>query len=118
MFTRFVIVRQRRFMVAALVVAVLLLSGVAAMAQGPQPQDVQANLGSGFTYQGQLKNGSTPFSGSCNMQFSLWDSQTNNTGQIGNTDLVPDVNVSNGLFTTIVNSSGLFGLTAFNGEAR
>ena len=111
MFRMYVVNRRLRSLVA-LVSAALLLSGVAATALGPQPQAV---LGTGFTYQGQLKNGTAPYSGSCNVQFSLWDSQNNNTGQVGSTHTIPGVPVSTGFFTALVNSGGQFGPTAFNG---
>ena len=65
----------RWWALVACVLAALLLSVAAVTAQGPQPQGAQAALGPGFTYQGQLKTGTAPYTGSCNMQFSLWDAQ-------------------------------------------
>ena len=55
-----------------------------------QAQDVQppvtltAALGTGFTYQGQLKKGSTLITGSCDFQFSLWDAEASGS-PIGST---------------------------------
>ena len=88
------IVNRRGLWLVALVSAALLLSVAAVTAQGPQPQGPQALLGPGFTYQGQLKNGTTPYNGPCNMQFSLWDSQSNGTGQVGGTHTIPGVAVN------------------------
>src|SRR5438105_4662704 len=51
------VVNRRWLCAVALLLAALFVSGVAVTAQGPQPQ---AALGTGFTYQGQLKNGSAP----------------------------------------------------------
>src|SRR5439155_19209121 len=100
------VVNRRWLCVVALVLAALLVSGVAVTAQGPQPQGVQAALGPGFTYQGQLKNLGGAINGTCNMQFSLWDAQSNGT-QVGVPHTIPGVTVSNGLFTVFVNSGGL-----------
>ena len=50
---------------------------------GPTSPQPPGPVGSGFTYQGQLKSSNVPVGGSCNMQFSLWDSAGNNTGQLG-----------------------------------
>src|SRR5947208_12950983 len=112
------IVNRRLWSLVALVLAALLLSVAAVTAQGPQPQ---AALGAGFTYQGQLKTGTTPYSGSCNMQFSLWDAQGSGSpptggAQVGSTHSIPSVPVSNGLFTVVVNSGGQFGPSAFHGQ--
>ena len=63
------------------------------------------------------------YSGACDMQFSLWDAQgagsppTGGT-QIGSNDSLPGVNVSNGLFTVVVNNAGQFGASAFNAQER
>src|SRR5438093_10169635 len=111
------VVNRRLWSLLALVLAALLLSVAAVTAQGPQPQGTQAALGPGFTYQGQLKNGAAPYSGSCNLQFSLWDAQSSGT-HIGSTQTIPGVPVNNGLFTVLVNSAGQFGASAFNGQER
>ncbi|MBC7226200.1 MAG: tail fiber domain-containing protein [Thermoflexales bacterium] len=99
--------------VAALAVAVGLTR-----AQEPQPPGgvgIQAALGTAFTYQGQLKQGGNPVSATCDFQFSLWDSLSNSTGQIGSTQTRTGVQVSNGLFTI---PDLDFGAGAFQGDAR
>lgn len=77
----------------------------------------QALAGTGFTYQGQLKNASGLITGTCNFEFSLWDALSAGT-QIGSTQRVASVSVSDGLFTVQLNSSGQFGAGAFNGQGR
>src|SRR5438477_6941993 len=106
-----------------LVLAALLLSAAAVTAQGPVPQGPQTILGSGFTFQGQLKNGAAAYNGSCNMQFSLWDTQGTGSppsggSQVGSADPLPGVQVSTGLFTVLVNRTGLLGPSAFIGQER
>ncbi len=66
--------------------------------------------GQAFTYQGQLKQGGIPYSGSADMQFSLVEviGQT----PVGATVEVPDVDVVNGLFTVTLD----FGGGVFDGE--
>lgn len=70
-----------------------------------------------FTYQGQLKNGSGPVDGTCDMQFSLWDAPSG-PNQIGSLQNVIGQTVSKGLFTIVLNSGNEFGATPFTGEAR
>lgn len=101
--------------VLVFVLLVTVLSGVIVEAQGPQPGSrVPRNgLNTGFTYQGQLKNGGAVVNGTCDFQFGLWNSASLGS-QIGATVTVPSVIVMNGLFTTLVD----FGTSAFNGDAR
>ncbi|NLE61504.1 MAG: hypothetical protein GX616_24395, partial [Planctomycetes bacterium] len=70
-------------------------------------------LGTAFTYQGQLKSGGAPYTGTADMQFTLYDAAV-----AGNIVAGPiasgNVQVANGLFTTTLD----FGASAFNGEAR
>src|SRR5437588_4887441 len=112
------VVNRRWLCVIALVLAALLVSGVAVTAQGPQPQGTQATLGAGFTYQGQLKKNNAGVNDTCNMTFSLWDSQSGGTGQVGGNQVINGVTVANGLFTVVLNGAGQFGPGAFNGQAR
>lgn len=77
----------------------------------------QTPLSPGFTYQGHLNQNGVPVDGAVNLRFSLWDAATNGA-QIGTSLPIADVPVANGVFTVLLNASGEFGPTAFNGEAR
>lgn len=90
------------------------LFGAGANAQEPT---LQANLGTGFTYQGQLKSSGSAYTGTCDFQFGLWDDMSAGT-QKGITQTVSSVSVTDGLFTTVLNSGNEFGTTAFDGNAR
>ncbi len=101
-------------MIALLAVGVGVLT---VSAQGPQPQSSQVALGSGFTYQSQLKKNNTPVNdNNCSMTFTLWDSQSNGS-QLGIQTLNP-VAVANGLFTVVLNAGNQFGASAFDGQER
>jgi len=109
---------MRKWIPVGSLIAVLLLALAAGMtrAQGPQPRgdvSAQAALGTGFTYQGQLKEDGNPVNGTCDFQFSLYDAESGGT-QIGATETRTNVQVSNGLFTVQLD----FGSEAFQGEAR
>ena len=79
---------------------------VAPPALGPQLQ-----VGTAFTYQGQLKRGAAPVTGNCSMDFRLYD-QSSGGNQVGG-PIVPTVPVNNSQFTVQLD----FGV-AFTGEAR
>jgi hypothetical protein len=121
------IMNQRRVLFISLTVVLLLvLTGSYLYAQGPDPQagpggskgGLQAPLGSGFTYQGQLKDsGGNPINDTCDFTFSLWDAATAGT-QVGSDGAVTGVTVTDGYFAALVNSGGEFGAGAFAGEAR
>jgi hypothetical protein len=109
---------QHKFFLSALCIAAVLFSSVVVTtAQGPQPLRVQTALGTGFTYQGQLSSSSGPINGACDFQFGLHDA-LNGGAQLGSTQTVNSVSVSNGVFTVVLNGAGEFGASAFTGEAR
>ena len=97
---------------------------VPGLAQGTDTQiDVgpQSVVGTGFTYQGQLKQGSAPFSGNCDFQFTLWNDPTAGT-QVTGAVSKPNVAVNRGVFTV---PDIRFGMTtsspyyqSFSGAAR
>jgi len=72
-----------------------------------------ALVSSSFTYQGQLKQGTVPVSGTCDFQFSLWNALSGGQQQ-GSTVTATGVDVSGGLFDAPLD----FGSAVFNGEAR
>jgi hypothetical protein len=76
-------------------------------------------LGSGFTYQGLLKDvNGAPVNNTCTFIFSLWDSVSGGA-QIGSDSSVIGVNVVYGYFSVMVNPGGEFGAHPFdNANAR
>ena len=75
----------------------------------------QTPVGTAITYQGQLKQGGLPMTGTADFQFSLWDAAATPPGtQVATTLSINDVIVANGLFMVPLD----FGVTAFAGEAR
>src|SRR5262245_56486323 len=88
------------------VIAVL---GLLLCAQGVNAQTAA------FTYQGNLRTGGTPATGSYDIQFLLFDTPDVGTGtQKGLTITNPSVQVSTGIFTVLLD----FGPDAFDGTAR
>ncbi len=107
---------KRAFIGGVLAVLMLLLMMGPGQTQGPGPQgevSVQGTVGTAFTYQGQLKKDGASVSGTCDMQFSLWNAASGGT-QVGTTQTKTSVAVSRGLFTVQVD----FGASAFQGDAR
>ena len=79
------------------------------------PASAPSPLGTAFTYQGLLKDGSgNPITNTCNLQFNLYDAATSGNLVGNNPQTVTGVVVSNGYFTVSLD----FGSGAFNGSAR
>src|SRR5437870_4869254 len=68
---------------------------------------------SSFTYQGRLTDGGKPANGNYDLQFALFDSLSGGT-QVGSTQTMNTVAVSNGVFTVSLD----FGANAFTGASR
>ncbi len=128
--------RSSSFVLATVAVVLILLSAGAAAAQEGGPATagavptIDAGLAApdsgggpgpitpGFSYQGQLKTGSSLVNGTCDFQFSLWDQSGTGappTGgvQLGTTETQTAVPVSKGLFTAILNAGNQFTDLAF-----
>ena len=97
--------------VVPMAIFAILLEVVAVQAQGPKPFTPRAAPGTGFTYQGLLKQNGSPVTGSCNSSFKLFDAISGGS-QKGLTH-TPVLTVTNGLFTTQLD----FG-NQFTGDAR
>jgi hypothetical protein len=96
----------------------LVLSAGVVHAQRPTSPHPQAALGSGFTYQGRLRDSSdNPINSTCDFTFSLWDAEGAGT-QIGSDSIVTGTAVVDGYFAALVNSGGEFGAAAFAGAER
>ena len=101
-----------RLILSLVVIVVLLTSVGGATAQfgTMAPAAPQAAVGSGFTFQGQLKNAGATVNGNCDMTFRLFDDAATGT-QIGST-ITATVPVSNSLFTVMLNTNGEYGANA------
>lgn len=75
----------------------------------------QSPLDSGFTYQGVLKSGGTPYSGTADLRFTLFDAAAGGN-PIGATLEYPAWPVADGLFTLTLDFGAAPQL--FNGDAR
>ncbi len=90
--------------------------GQASTPEPPPAPQAAAALGSGFTYQGSLKQSGSPVSGNCDFQFGLWSASSLGT-QLGVTQTLTSA-VSSGLFSAQLNGSGQYGTSAFDGSPR
>ena len=94
---------------AAAVPAGILDPNVGPPVEGQQLQGVGAGpIGTGFSYQGLLKKGGSPFTGNCDMQFKLYDASSGGN-LLGTIPAQPSpVTVTNGLFTTYLDFGDQF----------
>src|SRR5688572_18349414 len=68
-----------------------------------------------FTYQGTLNQNGGPYTGSAEMQFTLWDAPSGGAGPVAsNTPTILPVTLNNGLFIATLD----FGATIFSGADR
>ncbi|HVU65149.1 MAG TPA: hypothetical protein VHC70_14300 [Phycisphaerales bacterium] len=90
------------------------LAGIAAsLAIAAGTASALGQVGTAFTYQGQLKNAGSNVNSATDMQFSLWTAASGGT-QVGSTITQADVPVAQGVFTTTVD----FGVSPYtNGQA-
>jgi hypothetical protein len=94
---------------------VLLLALTVSLTQAQAAQSLDAStvtLGTGFTYQGQLKKGAASVSDSCSIAFRLYDQAVG--GQLIGQAITPTVAITNSLFSVQLD----FGNSVFNGDAR
>lgn len=103
--------RRHTLIISLIWVLSLVLVGTLT-AQASQPHNPQAAATTAFTHQGQIARSGTLFTGTCDMQFSLWDDAASGTQQ-GPTATVNAVGVDNGVFAVELD----FG-NQFKGDAR
>lgn len=101
---------KQLFIVVAMAVCIA-VAGTAA-AQAGKADAPAAVIGTAFTYQSQIKRNGALFTGTCDMQFRLWDSAAAGLQQ-GPLLSANAVNVNNGIITVELD----FG-SQFKGEAR
>ena len=91
--------------VFSVLLVVLLLSGTASA------RPLNAVLGTGFTYQGNLTDGGSPANGTYDFEFKLYDALSGGS-QVGDTVTQGDVTVTAGLFTVQLDFGDVFDGTA------
>lgn len=84
-----------------------------AAAQGLEPENPTALLGTSFTFQGRLTDGGSPANGNYDLRFILYDAESGGS-QIGSTLVKDDVPVNGGIFTVSLD----FGSSPFRGLER
>ncbi|MBL7202016.1 MAG: hypothetical protein ISS56_17900 [Anaerolineae bacterium] len=109
----------QRSITAALLVLVLALATGSEPALGQQePPGLQAALGTGFTYQGELRDdGGAAINGTCDFDFSLWSAEAAGS-MVGSNSITTGVSVVDGHFALTVNARGEFGAAPFPGDER
>ena len=100
--------KKRWFSLLSVGLVLVLLAGIT-RAQEP----ASTNLGTGFTYQGQLKSGGLPYTGTCDLRFNLYDDPVGGS-PIGPTQTKTGVSLTDGYLTVELD----FGVGAFQGDAR
>lgn len=83
---------------------------------GSQTSSAVAAASHAFTYQGLLRQSGTPVTGKCDFQFGLWNALTLGQ-QIGMTQVILNLQVTNGVFSAQLNGGEEFGPEAFSGQA-
>lgn len=101
---------KRKQVLFSLGISMVLFVFIIGMAVADTPKGT--SLGNGFTYQGQLKSSDTPYTGSCDFAFGLFDVEFGGTAL--NTLQKNGVSVNEGYFTVILD----YGSNAFSGENR
>jgi len=104
------------FSITILVLQVLVLGATVVLGRTHASSEPLAELGTAFTYQGQLNQNGSPVNDNCDLRFGLWDALSGGS-QVGSNQTVTNQTVSNGLFTVLLNDGNEFGNSPFNGQA-
>lgn len=92
----------------------LVLAGFAVIAAMAAGSAIGADIGTAFTYQGTLENGSGPVTDICDFRIGLWDAETGGNPIGSSPQTVSMVDVVGGTFLATLD----FGADAVNGTAR
>ena len=85
--------KTSRILAVILVISLMFLFGAErGTAQEAGPSNPEAALGTGFTYQGQISKDGSPITGTCDLQFSLWNALSSGT-EVGTPSTVTGVSV-------------------------
>ena len=101
----------------AVLISFSLLAGAYRLGQAGSLAEPESPVSQAFTYQGQLDNNGSPFTGSCDFTFTMWNAATNGN-PVGDSESKPGTPVTNGVFSVQLNESGQFTTGAFNGSQR
>ncbi len=95
---------------------ILTIGLVMAAIATPGLLQAQTPMGTAFTYQGQLKQGGNPLTGTADLKFTLWadPNSADPNYVVGATITLGNHNVTSGLFTVKLD----FGADVFTGDAR
>lgn len=100
---------HKNWIVSLFVVLAVMLTITLVEAQGPKPKAPTANLGTAFTYQGQLKKNGALVNGSCSLSFDLYDAASGGNHIAGPVNGNPNpATVSNGSFTVQIDFGNVF----------
>jgi hypothetical protein len=89
----------------------MVLALLAGLALAQEPASIP--LSAGFTYQGRLRIDGAPYTGFCDLEFSMWDELTGGN-QVGNPQTVLNADLLEGFFTVLLD----WGPQAFAGDHR
>jgi hypothetical protein len=106
------------YVALGLLLGLFLVGGGVSVVRGQSgDESTLTAVGTGFTYQGQLQSNGDAVDDTCDFRFNLWDAPTIGN-QIGGTQEISGVPVTEGRFTVTLNDGNEFGDEAFDGSAR
>jgi hypothetical protein len=108
--------RKKMYVFTTLFVIAVLLGSAYDTGQVRAQPEIPSGINSTFTYQGQLSKNNSPFTGSCDFTFSLWNAASGGS-QLGS-EPKTGVSVAGGVFTVQLNETNQFGAGAFDGSQR
>lgn len=101
---------KSRFFVRLTMIVLIVFTSTSVLGQS---EPAATLLSTTFTYQGYLEQSAIPYTGTCDMEFSLYDDPAAGT-QVGSTLTRTNIAVDGGIFNVPLN----FGAAVFNGQDR